>query len=387
MAHQADTHSPARSSLSADSARRKKLILLCSEEMRFVACGLEHALVSRGWNVRTEYGKDARPWIQKVPVERPSLRVLCIPGTVDRDLADRLRSAYAPEPEADLHILGVDDSRGLVQEIERLAGVRTPGRRPLSAPPRLAHPTLVESAVPVQRSWRIGMAAAAAAFGLVMGGNALLDEMSSGPQVSAPFSTGLGSAITATPVSPSVTDQTAQARADETVFSNVQPYAFEEAYELDPLPPEEEDVIIILDDEPELTAHVTSRKSGLGGIGAPSVTEPVSITSPVTVTDDVDVTDSDKAGIQLPSGFLPVAGMTVAAAPTLPAGFLPVAGLQVRPGDDPVIVISPSVATFDPFTDDATLELSVGPTTYDPFAKSRPVTHDPFVSLSDASAP
>ena len=146
MAHEAETQSPAAlpARLSA-STRRKRLILLCCEDLRPVACGLESALRSRGWEVDVEFGADARPWVQQRPPMRPSVRVLCVPGTVDRALAQQLRAAFRPDPEADLHILGVDDSPGLVHEIERLAGVRTHARRPLSAAPRLAHATLVET--------------------------------------------------------------------------------------------------------------------------------------------------------------------------------------------------------------------------------------------------
>ncbi|MCB9714399.1 MAG: hypothetical protein H6712_11105 [Myxococcales bacterium] len=371
MAHQAETHSPARSPLSADPARRKKVILLCSEELRFVACGLEEALRSRGWNVCAEFGRDARPWIQQTPVERPSLRVLCIPGSVDRELADKLRAAYRPEPDADLHILGVDDSRGLVQEVERLAGVRTLGRRPLSAAPRLAHPTLVESTVRSDRGWRIGAAAAVAAFALVIGGGMLARGGDSGIRTSV-LPAGMGSAITQ-PVTQEPAPSSAQARADATVFSNLRPYDFEEAYELDPLPEEEEELIIILeDDEPELDAPV-ERVS----IGAPSGLPSTSVTTPLELG-EAPVTD--KSGIELPRGFLPVAGLGVAEpGPQLPAGFLPVAGLSVRPGEDPVSLGGlVAVVTVDPFTEEGPVTAS------DP---SEVATVDPFVSLSDVSAP
>ncbi|MCA9709391.1 MAG: hypothetical protein KDK70_26355, partial [Myxococcales bacterium] len=94
-----------------------------------MACSLEDALLARGWSVTLEFGAEARPWVQKAPLGTPSLRVLCVPGKVDRLLAQKLRAAFDPDPDADLHILGVDDSPGLVQEIERLAGVEPPPRR------------------------------------------------------------------------------------------------------------------------------------------------------------------------------------------------------------------------------------------------------------------
>lgn len=385
MAHQAETHSPARSSLAAEHARRKRIILLCSEELRFVACGLEAALASRGWSVRVEYGEAARPWIQTVPIERPSLRVLCVPGTVDRELADKLREAYAPAPDADLHILGVDDSRGLVQEIERMAGVRTPGRRPLSATPRLSHSTLVETAVQTQRSWRVGAVAAIAAFGVLVGGGMLLDDGARPAQLSGLPAAGLGAMLTEhgdfTRLSGEmITTPRVEPPQAQPVLSNVQPYAFEEAYELDPLPPEEEvpeeDFLIIIDDD-EPTESTTS---GLDTIGAPPLDVTLaSASGPELGSTAISDDDVTKAGLQLPTGFLPVGGLTVSGpAATLPVGFLPVAGLDVRPGADPVRLGAPAIPTYDPFAvttavddpTDAAGATSSAPTVYDPFVSS-----------------
>lgn len=355
--------------------------MLCSEELRFVACGLEAALASRGWNVRVEYGEAARPWIQTVPIERPSLRVLCVPGTVDRALADKLRQAYAPAPDADLHILGVDDSRGLVQEIERMAGVRTPGRRPLSATPRLSHSTLVETAVQTQRSWRVGAVAAIAAFGVLVGGGMLLDDAGTPAQLSSLPAASLGAMLTEPGDFTRLSGEmitTPRVESPQPVLSNVQPYAFEEAYELDPLPPEEEvpeeDFLIIIDDD----EPTESTKAGLDTIGAP----PLDVTIASASGPELGTTPiSDgvtKAGLQLPPGFLPVGGLTVSGpAATLPVGFLPVAGLDVRPGADPVRIGAPAISTYDPFAVTTAVD---GPIDAAGATTSAPTVYDPFVS-------
>jgi hypothetical protein len=372
VAHEVETQSPAFLSapLSA-SSRRKRLILLCCEDLRPVACALEAALGSRGWQVDVEFGADARPWVQRAPLERPSVRVLCVPGTVDRVLAQQLRTAFAPEPDADLHILGVDDSPGLVQEIERLAGVRTPSRRPLTAAPRLVHPTLVETQVRRERSWRIGAAATLAAFVVTLGGMSMVDRSARAPELSgSTLAAGLTSVTTPRPA-----DLDAErSRFHDPVLAAVGPV------ELDLLddPMADDDVeIILLDDVDALEAETppeearaleTTTYDGdepehvrvevlatpLAGSAIPSPTTDA-ITSDVT---DVTV-EVTRPLPSLPSGFMPVAGLPLSdAAPAerrLPHGFLPVAGITARP-----------VTTVDPF---ATTDVTTGApvTTIDPF--------------------
>jgi len=346
------------------------VILLCSEDLRFVACGVEEALKARGWNVRVEYGEDARPWVQRAPVERPSVRILCVPGTVDRSFADKLRTAFAPEPDADLHILGVDDSRGLVQEIERLAGVRTPRRRPLSATAPLAHPLLVEEHAHTERRWRIGATAALAAFVFTLGGSAVLDRAGQIPQVSSALPSASFSAVFSTKTQEPVASES----IDDSVLAAVAPSAYpvdDESWDLEPLP-EEEDEIIIFDDEPTPSERlVTSSQPSMTAIGAPPLAETsarqeLELDSPTEPAIGVAVTT-----LKLPAGFLPVGNMTVAS-PALPTGFMPVAGLSVTPGEDPVSLEGlPTVITHDPFVP------RHGMSTVEDGASS---AHDPFVS-------
>lgn len=373
MAHEAETHSPAIIPAAAASTRRKRLILLCCEDLRPVACALESALTDRGWEVDVEFGADARPWVQKLPPVSPSLRVLCVPGTVDRTLAQQLRAAFRPDPEADLHILGVDDSPGLVHEIERLAGVRTPARRSLTAPPRLAHATLLETQVRRERSWRVGAAAALAAFVLTLGGMSMVDHSARAPELSPTrFTAGLTGV---TEPRPADLDHDAQtSRFHDPVLAAVAPVDLDGLDGLEGLD-EDDDVQIVLLDEPPpeearpLDASIPALDSPyridvlatpLAVTVTPAITD--AITSPVTPTspDAVTITRSLPT---LPAGFLPVAGLPIsdAAAPKrhLPKGFLPVAGMTAPP----------PVTTVDPF---ATVDVTItdAATTFDPFGSS-----------------
>lgn len=310
MAHDVETSSFAIASSSASVAQRKQVILLCSEELRFVACGLEEALASRGWRVRVEYGQDARPWVQKLPVERPSLRVLCVPGTVDPELAATLHSALAPDPDADLHILGVDDSRGLVQEIERLAGVRTLGRRSIHATRRLSHATLVEQQVAQRRLPALALATAAAVM-LVFGGSTMIPRDSSGIR-----SVALAPAAHASDAIDGPTTIEAQP-----ILAAAAPFDYDE---WEPLPPEEEVVLDLDEDEPAASP-----------LAMPKAATPVfeGIATPLGSVDTMDTTGEPplvaSAPLQLPHGYLPVGSVGVAL-PTLPPGFMPVAGLPTH---------------------------------------------------------
>jgi len=393
VAHEAETQSPALfpASVSA-SSRRKRLILLCCEDLRPVACGLESALRSRGWEVDVEFGVDARPWVQQVPPVRPSVRVLCVPGTVDRTLAQQLRTAFRPDPEADLHILGVDDSPGLVQEIERLAGVRTPPRRPLSAPPRLTHATMVETQVRRERSVRVGAVSALAAFAITLGGMSLVDHSARAPEL-----TSFASNITTLAPAPRPADLDAESsRFHDPVLAAVGPIGLDALDE----PMAEDDVeIVLLDEEsladealppeeprplrasvvtitvPQASHRVASLTTPLAG---PAITEPV--TDAVTLELEPGIPDAITLPVSepvlitsplpmLPAGFLPVAGLPLsdAAAPErhLPKGFLPVAGMTS----------APPVTTVDPFD-------GMGDAITEPV-----VTVDPFGASLDAATP
>lgn len=354
MAHAVETQSPAIIPAAAASSRRKRLILLCCEDLRPVACALESALRSRGWEVDVEFGADARPWVQKVPPVRPSVRVLCVPGTVDRTLAQQLRSAFRPDPEADLHILGVDDSPGLVHEIERLAGVRTPPRRPLTASPRLSHATLIETQVRSERTWRVGAVSAMAAFVLTLGGMSMVDHSARAPELSpASFASGL---TTVTEPRPADLDHDAEtSRFHDPVLAATAPVRIDGLDE--PALDDDDDVEIVLLEElpPEeprpLEATAIRRVDVLA--------TPLAITDAITspVTDAVTITSTLPT---LPAGFLPVAGLPITDAATpkrhLPKGFLPVAGMTA----------APPVTTVDPF---ATAEITItdAVTTVDPF--------------------
>lgn len=377
MAHEAETQSPAIIPAAAASSRRKRLILLCCEDLRPVACALESALRDRGWEVDVEFGADARPWVQKLPPMRPSVRVLCVPGTVDRTLAQQLRTAFRPDPEADLHILGVDDSPGLVQEIERLAGVRTPPRRPLSAPPRLAHSTLIETQVRSERSWRVGAASALAAFVLTLGGMSMVDHSARAPELSPTSFTG---SITTTITEPRPADLDHDAetsRFHDPVLAAAAPVGLD-LFDEPMLDDEDDDVQIVLLDElppeetrpldasmgsitrPDALHRVDVLATPLAITVTPAITD--AITSPVTppVTDAVTITSTMPT---LPTGFLPVAGLPISDAATpkrhLPKGFLPVAGMTP----------APRVTTVDPF-DAAEVTITDAVTTVDPFGPS-----------------
>jgi hypothetical protein len=376
VAYEAESQSPAIIPASAASTRRKRLILLCCEDLRPVACALESALLGRGWEVDVEFGADARPWVQKVPPVRPSVRLLFVPGTVDRALAQQLRAAFRPDPEADLHILGVDDSPGLVQEIERLAGVRTPPRRPLASAPRLVHPLMVETQARRERSWRVGAASALAAFVITLGGMSMVDHSARAPELTRGFEAGITSLAASRPA-----DLDAESsRFHDPVLAAVGPVAGDALDE--PLP--EDDVeIVLLDEADDALDHaafppdeprplqpsvvrITVRRVA-------SLATPLAGPEPVS-TDDVTPPVTDAVMITtpplpvLPAGFLPVAGLPISDVATpkrLPKGFLPVAGMTA----------APPVTTVDPFEG---VELTI----------TEPVdTVDPFGASVDAATP
>ncbi|MCH9680578.1 MAG: hypothetical protein K0V04_04020 [Deltaproteobacteria bacterium] len=386
---------------SIPSNDRKRLILLCSEDLRLIACCVEDALRERGWEVDVEFGSEARPWVQKAPVGRPSLRVLCIPGTVDRTLAAKLRTAFSPEPDADLHILGVDDHRSMVQEIERLAGVRTPRRRPLSALPRLSHPTLVERQAQADRGWRAAATTAVAAFALTMVGGAVLEHAT----IDASLAPLPAASLAAAPISSTITQPTSATAAsiDEPVMAAMAPITFDDdAWDT---PPEEEDDLIIFDDEPAAapTARITSHERPIDD-GAPSLADapapiatvitPPGLASPLAVPGAIEVgTDSIDpitSPLELPAGFLPVGELEVEhLRPILPPGFLPVAGLTAMTTIDPfsggsspdtALDAAITVVTDDiSITDVGANTISAGAPvrrTVDPFATSTPVATD-----------
>lgn len=331
MAHQAESTS--RADLASATVRNKKIILLCSEQLRFVARGVEEALIERGWDVRAEYGEQARPWVQQRPVERPSIRVLCVPGTVDADLARQLRTAFGPDPDADLHIVGMDDPGGLVQRIERLAGVRTARRRPLSAAPRLHNPTLVERQVQRARV-PAAMMGMAAGLTLMLGTGLAIDRSDSGIRT---LSFGTLAVTTGT-----LTDAPPAQAAP--VLAAVAPFDYD-----DWEPPAVDERADIPEEEPML-AEPSASVSIPVVIPAPAdPAAPTSIATPLGAIDEaqaIEVAPAQKVSLpygfmpvghveiepaELPQGFLPVAGLAVnAPKATLPSGFLPVAGLPVQ---------------------------------------------------------
>lgn len=378
MAHEVENPSVAIIPAAAASSRRKQLILLCCEDLRPIACALEDALRERGWDVRVELGADAKPWVQKAPVARPSVRVLCVPGRVDRDLARQLRAAFRPDPDADLHILGVDDSPGLVHEIERLAGVRTPGRRPLAAAPRLAHDTLVEQAVRRDRGVRVGVLAAVATLAVTLGGASLVDHAARAPELRP---TGIASSLLAiTPSRPADLDADLHAhRTHAPVLAAMAPVALDE-----PAWDDDDAEVVLLDDpapeEPrELDAPITPPASpGRVGVlasplAAPAITAPATLAAPDAITDEPSTGAVERltvtTSLPMPSGSPILAGVALGDAPTrtrtLPHGFLPVAGMTV----------APAVTTIDPFVDG------------DAGSRDALVTIDPFGASPDAAIP
>lgn len=341
MVHQVESPTPAIDP--AHAARRKRVILLCCEDLRPVACSLEDALTSRGWDVAVEFGSDARPWVQKAPLGTPSLRVLCVPGTVDPSLSQTLRQAFDPDPDADLHILGVDDSPGLVHEIERLAGIKHKPRRSLYARSPLSQPTLVENAVRHERGWLVGTTAALGACA------AVLSVIAVG-QVSHRASADLvlpAASITAPVTTPAEAEPAP--RFEEPVLSAVAAPSFDD-WEYDDAPPEEEDEgdLIIFDDEPAATPRTIE-------VFAPPLAEPRVMPSiPALTAPELDDGLPLSAAIELPA-------VPEVDKPELPVGFLPVAGLAVAEPEpvtmhDPFaaiaqdVTISTPISTIDPFT-------------------------------------
>lgn len=368
MPHQAETQSPAINPAPTACTVRKRLILLCCEDLRPVACALEGALRTRGWQVDVEFGADARPWVQKAPPAQPSVRVLCVPGTIDRALAKQLRAAFRPDPEADLHILGVDDSPGLVYEIERLAGMKHPRRRSLHAQPPMAQVTRLEAQARSDRSWRMATVSAMAAFAITFGGMQMVDWAADGPATSS-FGTSDGpsygaslTSLTSPSATPSV--EPLASPIDEPVLSAVAlttPADWAEGWAEDSAPEEDFD-LVIFDDEVEpsparrvhvLATPLAAPASAITVKDAITITDAVTITTPVMITSPLPT---------LPAGFLPVAGLLVSDAATkpvrqLPRGFLPVAGMTA----------APRITTFDPF--EASGVTTTAPfTTVDPFA-------------------
>lgn len=382
MVHETETQSPAINPASAVSTRRKRLILLSSEDLRPIACSLEDALRSRGWEVDLELGASAKPWIQQVPPVRPSLRVLCVPGSVDPSVARQLRAAYRPDADADLHIVGMD-APGLVQEIERLAGVETPRRRSLYASPRLAHPTVVETQFRRERNWLIGATSALAAFAITLGGITMVQHSASAPELSL-----LPTASIATPIASPLSmpdedevEDDERSRFDDPVFAAVAPFtsdAWDEGLE------DDDEIVILLDDELDVTPEPERKTVGTArDVAAPPLAEPSS-TIEITdaVTEPLEITTAPTLPA-LPSGSVSVAGLPTTdsdvsgpVARQLPRGFLPVAGM-----------IPPPSVTVDPFVAGTSASTPMG--TVDPFATnaSTPMgTVDPFATI-DAATP
>lgn len=377
MAHEAENPSVAIIPASAASNRRKRLILLCCEDLRPIACSLEDALRDRGWEVDLELGADAKPWVQKVPLVRPSLRVLCVPGTVDRGLAQQLRAAFEPDPDADLHILGVDDSPSLVQEIERLAGVRTPARRSLHAAPRLAHATLVERQVRTERRWLVGATSALAAFAITLGGVALVEHSARAPELSMRPAASITAPVTAPVATRSAETPSPAAREpfSEPVLAAVAPTMPLRWDELPP--PEDDDEIVLLDDEPALEPEPSRSIDVLASPLAEASSSPASTeVIPAPRPPVTEALELPSPGSALPPGVLPVVGMTTldaevtAPARRLPPGFLPVAGMTV----------APRLTSVDPFLDAA----SPAP---EAFASAPIATVDPFAAPVDSAVP
>lgn len=362
MAHEPETPSP------APAAARKRVILLCCEDLRPVACSLEDALRSRGWDVTVEFGADARPWVQRTPPGPPSLRVLCVPGTVDRTLARQMRAALAPDPDADLHILGVDDSPGLVHEIERLAGVRHAPRRSLHAHPRLRDATLIETQIRRERGWLVGATAALSVFAVTLGGIAMAEFSQRSSQHMARSTTPI------TPIAASilgVDDDTSSSRFDDPVFSAVAPLSPEDWEPLEPLPEEEDedDLIILDDDEPPPRPRVVE-------VVAPRLDDPRPAPAPdesITPPDigEVVTIAAVPESLAMPQGIEPPPGDPTPPEGQLPPGFLPVAGLTVA--------MPVALTTIDPFADTSITVTATAPLSF--------ATIDPFASSVDTATP
>jgi hypothetical protein len=156
-----------------ESSRRRRVTLLCAEQLRPAACCVEDALVARGWEVALETGAAARPALTRLlRVRNAGLLVICVPHPVDAETAARLRGRADPHGRGDVHVVSIETPRHVIEAVERLGGGptrRTP-RRPRPQRTILAHPTLVEQQVGPSRSGSLAITAAAA---LLLGALAL----------------------------------------------------------------------------------------------------------------------------------------------------------------------------------------------------------------------
>ena len=172
---------PSSRSLSSRTAddRPRRVLLLCSEALRPHACCVEDALRTRGWSTRLEIGKRARRWVRRAPPGPDVLRVLLVPEQLDRAVTDKLRAGSDPSSRGGLQIVSFETPRGVVAEIERLGGFPAVVHRRPAAPRRvLAHPTLCEQALHTDRRWRVGVAAAVAAFSVGWAGTSVVQQAS-----------------------------------------------------------------------------------------------------------------------------------------------------------------------------------------------------------------
>lgn len=265
------TLSNSRTSLSSRTGDRpRRVLLLCSEALRPHACCVEDALRARGWATRLEIGKRARRWVRRAPPGPDVLRILLVPEQLDPAVTDKLRAGCDPTNRGALQIVSCETPRGVVTEIERLGGYPATVHRRPAAPRRvLAHPTLCEQALHTDRRWRLGVAAAVAAFSVGWAGTSAVQQASrttisrAAPTITMPAGS-ISTPVTAPARSKLVDDSVQAAITVPATFDEPALELDEEALiyieedeiliDYDPETPDEE---ILIFDEPERAMAVT----------------------------------------------------------------------------------------------------------------------------------
>ena len=344
---------PSRTSNDArPDERPRRVLLLCSEALRPHACCVEDALRARGWATRLEIGKRARRWVRRAPPGPDVLRILLVPEQLDAAVTRKLRAGSDPTNRGALQIVSFETPRGVVAEIERLGGYpATVHRRPMAPRRVLAHPTLCEQALHTDRRWRVGVAAAVAAFSVGWAGTSVAQQATrqtisrAAPTITMPAAS-FSTPVTAPAHSQLVDDAvhaavTVPARFDDAELEldeDAEIYIEEDEIVIDDLDPDPEtpDEEILIFDEPEPAMTVT-------------VTEPA---APVTIEaklDDEPITRHPVVAA-LPAKPAPLEPVTApresAPTPKLPIASAP---LDPVPTAKPAVTRTQRVKTIDPF--------------------------------------
>mgnify|MGYP001168301851 CR=1 FL=1 len=359
VAHTLST--PSRTSDSRLGARPRRVLLLCSEALRPHACCVEDALRTRGWATRLEIGKRARRWVRRAPPGPDVLRILLVPEQLDPAVTAKLRAGSDPTNRGALQIVSFETPRGVVAEIERLGGYPATVHRRPSAPRRvLAHPTLCEQALHTDRRWRVGVAAAVAAFSVGWAGTSVAQHATR-PTISraAPTITLPASSVTSMPDDGSSRSQlvddsvqaaiTVPARMDDEsgfeldddaeIYIEDDEIVIDDDDDPDPETPDEE---ILIFDEPEPAMTVT--------VAAPTPAAALDPTPTLRAKLDDEPAPRVVAMEARPAASAPLEAVT-APRESAPVTTTPIASapLDPVPTAKPAVTRTQRVQTIDPF--------------------------------------